>query len=747
MLNPDGVIFGNNRVSLSGVDLNRAWRRPSKAEHPTIWGWKSQIRDLKGTYDVCMFCDLHGHSRKMNTFMYGCDDKRKPKPTVRVFPKLLSWNQHGRKYVSFADCCFAVKKGREGTGRVVVSKELGIQNSYTMEATFCGADFGPLKDVHFNTSHLAESGRALIDTLLDYYMPNPMQREKAANLLKQAAERKAARDRSERMAAARHAMQQIRRSSGGGGGNGGNGNGGSGAGGGSIGGGEASKVQGGDSLEREVLGKVNSVGMRVGGGIGILSRSGSVGASAATSLLSQQPTRKGEGGNGNCGSISAMAKVNGFMIEGDKRGSRVRTPGIQGRMGGGGGGTVAGAVGANGGGAVGAGGGGGGGGGGIGMGSGDVGAFGGRMRPLVGFDRDNRERDNYSAKRGGVSVISNGFIKRQQQQGPPREDNRASISAGGGGGQTTSYFSRRHHHNNVVSGGLGDEVIVPNNVNSNVSNRLAVIPGAKRNPGSSSSGAPSQQQQQQQQQQQPQASVASSASTTSNWLLTTLSRDANAISRERVSAIAGAASARNGRGGGSHHHASSAAMEHGNRGCVREKDSSCAMKVNARGGQGVQGVGGFGVASSSSSSSCGLTPSSINSATTASSIYDTSTTTMMGASQRASPSPSYHNAGVERITASSTGGASGGQNCASPASRHRKIHATTNAVQPSSQRQQQQHANSSSSLHATGNDSGVGRVVNEVHSTTAGGSFGGGKGGHWWNARGTGVKSLPKVDM
>lgn len=159
MLNPDGVIFGNNRTSLAGVDLNRTWKRPVKSEHPTIWHWKALIRDLKSTYDVVMFVDLHGHSRKMNTFMYGCDDKRKPKPTVRVFPKLLSWNQYGRKYVSFADCNFQVKKGRDGTGRVVVSKELGIQNAYTLEATFCGADFGPLKDVHFNQTHLAESGR------------------------------------------------------------------------------------------------------------------------------------------------------------------------------------------------------------------------------------------------------------------------------------------------------------------------------------------------------------------------------------------------------------------------------------------------------------------------------------------------------------------------------------------------------------------------------------------------------------
>jgi hypothetical protein len=64
--------------------------------------------------------------------------------------------------------------------------------------------------VHFNTNHLCEGGRALADTLLDYYMPNPVQREKAANLLKQAGEKKAARDRSERMAAARQAMASVK---------------------------------------------------------------------------------------------------------------------------------------------------------------------------------------------------------------------------------------------------------------------------------------------------------------------------------------------------------------------------------------------------------------------------------------------------------------------------------------------------------------------------------------------------------
>ena len=36
MVNPEGVVMGNYRCGLSGVDLNRRWRRPDPACHPPI---------------------------------------------------------------------------------------------------------------------------------------------------------------------------------------------------------------------------------------------------------------------------------------------------------------------------------------------------------------------------------------------------------------------------------------------------------------------------------------------------------------------------------------------------------------------------------------------------------------------------------------------------------------------------------------------------------------------------------------
>uniref|UniRef100_A0A672Q871 Cytosolic carboxypeptidase 1 n=1 Tax=Sinocyclocheilus grahami TaxID=75366 RepID=A0A672Q871_SINGR len=76
MLNPDGVINGNHRCSLSGEDLNRQWQSPNAELHPTIYHAKSLLQYLRATGRTpLVFCDYHGHSRKKNVFMYGCSIK------------------------------------------------------------------------------------------------------------------------------------------------------------------------------------------------------------------------------------------------------------------------------------------------------------------------------------------------------------------------------------------------------------------------------------------------------------------------------------------------------------------------------------------------------------------------------------------------------------------------------------------------------------------------------------------------
>ncbi|KAF0696082.1 Aste57867_13120 [Aphanomyces stellatus] len=172
ILNPDGVLYGNNRCGLAACDLNRQWKTPRPQSHPTIHAIKSLMQSLP----VVFYCDIHGHSRKKNVFMYGCDTRKYINPIARAFPRLLSTHWIGQQYVSLDSCNFQVNRGREATARVVVGRDMGILNSFTLEASFCGADFGVLAHQHFNLRHLQDVGLALAQTLMEYAMPEAMDR-------------------------------------------------------------------------------------------------------------------------------------------------------------------------------------------------------------------------------------------------------------------------------------------------------------------------------------------------------------------------------------------------------------------------------------------------------------------------------------------------------------------------------------------------------------------------------------------
>ena len=46
MVNVDGVIYGNFRCDISGVDLNRQWSQPNKFLHPQIFDISTKIKEL-----------------------------------------------------------------------------------------------------------------------------------------------------------------------------------------------------------------------------------------------------------------------------------------------------------------------------------------------------------------------------------------------------------------------------------------------------------------------------------------------------------------------------------------------------------------------------------------------------------------------------------------------------------------------------------------------------------------------------
>lgn len=169
MLNPDGVVVGNYRCSLVGHDLNRQWGEPSRKLHPTIYYTKNMMRHLLDDRAIVLYVDIHGHSRKKNVFMYGNCNNEAGGLREKVFPRLIC---RSSDCFCFDDCCFKMQKSKESSARVVVFRDLGVTNSFTLEASFCGADFGPLIGEHFTTRHLEEMGYMVCDAILDFCDPD-----------------------------------------------------------------------------------------------------------------------------------------------------------------------------------------------------------------------------------------------------------------------------------------------------------------------------------------------------------------------------------------------------------------------------------------------------------------------------------------------------------------------------------------------------------------------------------------------
>lgn len=162
MLNPDGVINGNYRCSLSGADLNRRWKSTSKLLHPEIFESKRLCKNFQRERQILLYCDLHGHSRNKNVFIYGNNYLENPEST-RLFPFVMS---KVCDTFSYSSSKFSIHQSKEQTARIAMWRELKIPAVYTMEASFCGANIGAKAGLHFTTSDFMQVGRRLMLALL-----------------------------------------------------------------------------------------------------------------------------------------------------------------------------------------------------------------------------------------------------------------------------------------------------------------------------------------------------------------------------------------------------------------------------------------------------------------------------------------------------------------------------------------------------------------------------------------------------
>ena len=172
MSNPDGVIVGNYRTGLAGNDLNRTFISPNPKLHPTICAIKKLVSNVidnsKSNEPIAAFIDIHGHSRKKSAFMYGpsfpLHNERYFK--CRVLPKLLDENTQMFRFYS---CKFRVEKTKLRTARVVLYKEFGITNCFTLEASFHGFIDKDRTTTEMTTEHFEEMGNVLGTSFYDYF--------------------------------------------------------------------------------------------------------------------------------------------------------------------------------------------------------------------------------------------------------------------------------------------------------------------------------------------------------------------------------------------------------------------------------------------------------------------------------------------------------------------------------------------------------------------------------------------------
>ena len=168
MLNPDGVILGNSRTSILGFDLNRVWIDPDPLAHPSIFNTKNFIKKFNQKHEILVYLDLHGHSKKIGTFIYGCNKVVNGSfaswTKVRLYPRIIAKNT-----IMFAynNCIFNIFPSKEGTGRVVVWREIGISNSFTIETSIFGYHNG-FELAPYSLSDLGQIGEEICKSLLEY---------------------------------------------------------------------------------------------------------------------------------------------------------------------------------------------------------------------------------------------------------------------------------------------------------------------------------------------------------------------------------------------------------------------------------------------------------------------------------------------------------------------------------------------------------------------------------------------------
>lgn len=183
MVNPDGVICGFYRPSLSGDDDNRVWGSPNPITNPVPTAVLNLLESIRKNRPIVFFLDFHGHTAACNSFVYGFMNENNPDlySAERVFPLLMT------KYSNLFSnemCSFLKQKQYEGTMRVVIRRRFLVLFAYTLEMSYGGCDFGPNRNQQFTPHDYRSVGDATAKAIGDLFLsPSSLAAKEAMTLL------------------------------------------------------------------------------------------------------------------------------------------------------------------------------------------------------------------------------------------------------------------------------------------------------------------------------------------------------------------------------------------------------------------------------------------------------------------------------------------------------------------------------------------------------------------------------------
>ena len=137
--------------------------------HPSVHALRRMLTQKKAKGRTLIYCDLHGHSKKLNSFVYGCNTAANGGfsswTKVRLLPRLIASLTPRFHY---NECTFRIEASKLGTGRIVLWNEFSVTNSFTMETSMFGFEDADGQVKPFWERDMRELGEVLVKGLYTY---------------------------------------------------------------------------------------------------------------------------------------------------------------------------------------------------------------------------------------------------------------------------------------------------------------------------------------------------------------------------------------------------------------------------------------------------------------------------------------------------------------------------------------------------------------------------------------------------